>query len=759
MTHGLFIGIAEAHPGHAFDSARANSLIVVRIDFFGKTARNDCQSFYLMQPSPLRAIPHSKTCLRGSGVFFYTVLWAALLSLGLQFVASPADAANLTDVLTYHNDNGRTGQTLHEEVLTPASVNSNQFGKLWELPTIGQVRAEPLYAAGVALPGVGWRNIVYIADEANCVYAFDADSSNIYWFSSMLAPGEQPADNPGCFTSSFPQIGITGTPVIDRQLGPDGVMFLEADSLDIAGQYHQRLHALDIATGEDRVDPVDITAQCPGTGDDSTNGIVGFEPQRYIQRACLLLANGVVYVAFSAHCDQHPATSWLMGYDENTLAQTSVINLTPNGGQGSIWNSGGGPAADANGSIYVTLGNGTFDGSFNSQGFPTAGDYGNCFVKLSASDNILAVADYFAMHDIYDQIFEDIDLASGSPLVLPPMTNAQGAVKNLVVTASKDQNIYLLDSAKLGKFNPGANSVYQELPRVFTGTNGAPYNGYGQAGGVWGSPAYYNGALYFGPVDGPITSYPLTNAMLQTTRVIARGRFGYPGAIPSVSANLQSNGIVWAVESVATIDDDILLTNAAILHAYAATNVAVELYNSTQAPDLRDQIGDTSKFMPPMIASGRVYVGTLSGVGVFGLLDTSALTPIQQWRDQEFGNPSNVGAGADEFIPAEDGVPNLVKYALGLDPFLSIDLNDFVQLSVTNFANASHFELTLERAANPPDVALIPEISTDLITWNSGPGYTTTLTNTDTQLVILDNAPVSSTASHFLRILVAPNAP
>jgi hypothetical protein len=340
------------------------------------------------------------------------------------------------------------------------------------------------------------------------------------------------------------------------------------------------------------------------------------------------------------------------------------------------------------------------------------------------------------------------------------MTNAQGVVKDLVVTASKDQNIYLLDSTNLGKFNPATNSVYQQLTRVFTGTNGASYDGYGHAGGVWGSAAYYNGALYFGPVSGPVTCYQFSDALLQTNCTTAPSIFGYPGAIPSVSANLQSNGIVWAVESVKTIDDDKLpLTNAAVLHAYAATNVGVELYSSIQAPNLRDQFGRTSKFMAPMIASGRVYVGALEGVGVFGLLDTSRLTPIQQWRNENFGNPSNVGAGADDFCPADDGVPNLVKYALGLDPLFAVDFNDYAQVSVTNSGSVDQLKLVLDRAAKPSDVSLIPEVSTNLIDWNSGPAYTTMLTNTDSQLVILDDAPVSSNATHFLRIRVASADP
>jgi hypothetical protein len=678
---------------------------------------------------------------------------------GFFLLLSPSAPAQMTDVLTYHNDIARTGQTTNEEILTPANVNSNQFGKLWMLPTDGQVRAEPLYAAGVSIPNQGERNVVFVVTEGDTVYAFDADSTNMFWSVSMLGTNEQTSDNPGCFTSEFPQIGITATPVIDRQLGPNGTIFIEAMSRNFSGVYFQRLHALDLATGSDRLAPVEITGGYPGYGDNSISGNVIFDPQHYLERACLLLLNGVVYTAFSAHCDQGPATSWVMGFDEYSLTQTSVVNLTPNGTLGSIWNSGAGPAADTNGNIYVTLGNGSFDNYLTTNGFPGAGDYGNSLVKLTTARNILAVADYFAMSNVQNEVEADIDLGSGGALVLPPMTDALGNTHNLVVTAGKDQNIYLADTANMGKFNSSNNNaLYQELPSVFPGTNGGLPNGYGLAGGVWGAPAYYNGTLYFGPVSGPVTAFPFQNAHLAFGSSRSPSVFGYPGTIPSVSANGASNGIVWAYETLHAqiVIETGTLTTPAVLHAYAATNLAVELYNSMQATNNRDLFGTTVKFMTPMIASGRVYVPSTTGVGVFGLLDLSVLTPIQQWRNDNFGNPSNVGAGANEADPAGDGVPNVVKYALGLDPFTPVDPGQLASAGFQQVLGQNYLTLLANREADPPDVTLVAEVSSDLQSWSGGASNTTTLTNTATQIQILDNAPVGSGSNQFMRLRFLP---
>jgi hypothetical protein len=245
---------------------------------------------------------------------------------------------------------------------------------------------------------------------------------------------------------------------------------------------------------------------------------------------------------------------------------------------------------------------------------------------------------------------------------------------------------------------------------------------------------------------------------LSTNSSQAPGIFGYPGATPSISANCASNGIVWAAESseAQATNVSFLLTNPAVLHAYAATNVAFELYNSNQATNDRDQIGEAVHFVTPMIASARVYVATTTGVGVFGLLDLSVLTPLQQWRNDYFGNPSNVGAGANDACPAGDGIPNLTKYALGLDPFTSAADGELASAGIQQLLGQSYLTLNVDRDADPPDVTYLTQVSSDLQTWTSDSSNTTTLTNTSTQIIVRDNAPVGSGTNQFMRLLFLP---
>ena len=639
--------------------------------------------------------------------------------------------AQMTDVLTYHNDNARTGQTLHEEILTLANVNTNHFGKLWVLPVDGKVDAEPLYAAGVSIPGKGSRNVLFVVTEHDSAYAFDADSTNLFWKASMSGTGETPSDNRGCFQVT-PEIGITATPVIDRQLGPNGTMFLVAMSKNSSGQYFQRLHALDLSNGSNLVPAVAVAATYPGVGDNSHNGSVVFDPGQYKERPGLLLLGGVLYTAWSSHCDIRPYTGWLMGYDEQTLTQLTVLNFTPNGNEGSVWMSGAGLAADPDNNIYFLAANGTFDTTLDASGFPSQGDYGNAFVKLSTAGNTLAVADYFATYQTPTQNSQDLDLGSGGALVLPDMLDANNHLRHLAVGAGKDQNIYLVDRSNMGKFNPlNDNAVYQKLSGALPA-------------GEFAVPAYYNGTLYYGGVGQRIQAFPFQNALLGPPSSQTPGTFVYPGTTPSVSGNAASNGIVWASENTAP----------AVLHAYAATNLAAELYSSSQASGGRDQFGTGNKFITPMIASARVHVGTTSGVGVFGLLDTSTLTPLQAWRDAHFGNPSNIGAGADRASPAGDGLPNLIKYALGLNPFTPTIPDQVILGNLQTFGGQEYLTLTVNRTERLPDVSYIVQVSGDLTTWASGTPNTVTLSDSNTQLVVRDATPVGP-SPRFMRLAIS----
>jgi hypothetical protein len=505
-------------------------------------------------------------------------------------------AAVVTDVLTYHNDIARTGQNLTEGVLTTSNVNSAMFGKLGFYAADGLVDAEPLYASNVAVPNNGTHNVLIAATEHDSVYAFDADSGTTIWQVTALKAGETPSDDGGCGQIT-PEIGITSTPVIDRTSGPNGAVYVVAMSRDASGNHHQRLHALDLTLGTELFGgPVDVQATYPGTGDNSSNGNVVFDPGQYAERSALLLLNGVIYTGWTSHCDARPYTGWIMAYNESTLAQTSVLNVTPNGNEGSIWMAGAGLAADSSGNIYFLDANGIFDTTLNAGGFPSEGDYGNAFMKLSTSGG-LAVADYFEMDNGVAESDSDTDLGSGGTIVLPDLIDGSGNTRHLAVGAGKDSNLYLVNRDSMGKFSANSNNIYQELAGALPG-------------GVFAMPAYFSNTIYYGSVGSPIQAFAITNAKLSTTAAAQTANsFGYPGTTPSVSANGASNGVVWAVEN----------SNPAVLHAYNAANLS-ELYNSNQASNDRDQFGPGNKFITPAIVNGKVFVGTQTGVAVFGLL-------------------------------------------------------------------------------------------------------------------------------------------
>jgi hypothetical protein len=504
-------------------------------------------------------------------------------------------AASMTDVTTYHNDNSRSGQNLTESVLTPANVNSSHFGLLHILPADGLVDGQPLVASNLKVGGTSY-NAVFIVTENDSVYSYDADSGAALGHVSLLGSGETPSDARSC-GQVMPQIGITSTPVIDRTAGSNGTLYVVAMSKDSHGNYHQRLHALDLSTlAEQASSPVTIEAAYPGTANNST-GVTSFDPAQYEERAGLLLANGTVYTAWASHCDSTPYNGWIIGYDQSTLAQTRVLNVTPNGSEGAIWQAGGAMAADSSGNVYALVANGTFDTNLDATGLPLQGDYGNAFIKLSNSSS-LQVTDYFTMDNTVDESNGDVDLGSGPPMLLPDQTDAGGVVRHLAVGAGKDGHLYVVNRDDMGKFSMANNAIWQDMPGALPG-------------GIWSSPAYFQGAVYYGDVGGTLKAFGLDKAKLGVTPTSHTSTsFKYPGVAPAVSANGSANGIVWAVENV----------QPAVLHAYSAANLASELYNSNQAAAGRDQFGNGNKFITPTIANGKVYVGTPAGVAVFGLL-------------------------------------------------------------------------------------------------------------------------------------------
>lgn len=514
-----------------------------------------------------------------------------------ETVASAAQS--FKGVLTYHNDNMRTGRNQSETTLTLKNVNSNTFGKLFVLGTDGLVDAQPLYAPNLTVGG-STHNVLFVASENDTLYGFDADTGAPLWQVTMLATGEVPSDNRGCGQVT-PKIGVTSTPVIDLTVGPHGTIYVVAMSKDSSGNYYQRLHALDVTTGAEQFGgPVAVAAKYPGTGDNSQGGYVIFDPKQYKERAGLLLLNHTVYTSWTSHCDIRPYTGWIMSYNETTLAQESVLNLTPNGSEGSIWQAGAGPAADSTGNIYFLDANGTFDTTLDQNGFPINGDYGNAIMKLSTRKGKLAVADYFNMYNTVSESDADEDLGSGGAMVVPNFKDGSGTMHQLVVGAGKDSNIYLANRLNMGKFNPNNNSqIYQEVTGAL-------------AGQVFSMPAFANSRIYYGAVGDTVKAFAFnSNGQLNTTPQSATStHFGYPGATPSISGSAKANLILWATEN----------TSPAVLHAYNANNLAVELYNSNQASGGRDHFGNGNKFITPTIANGKVYVGTQNGVGVFGLL-------------------------------------------------------------------------------------------------------------------------------------------
>lgn len=511
-------------------------------------------------------------------------------------IASPTG----NDAITYHYDNARTGLNPNETILTPANVNASTFGKLNLLAVDGKVDAEPLYLSAVVIQDQT-HNVLYVVTEHDSIYAFDADNGTQLWKNSALANGETTSDDHGC-SQITPEIGITSTPVIDRRQGTNGTVFIVAMTKDSSGAYHQRLHALDITTGADTTgSPSEIAGTYPGTGDNSSGGNVIFAPGQYAERVGLLLMNQTIYLGWTSHCDSRPYTGWVMAYSGTTLQQTQILNLTPNGSEGSIWMSGAGLAGDTSGNIYFLDANGTLDPTVNASGFPINADYGNAMTKLSTTNQSLKVADYFEPYNSIAESNADIDLGSGGALLLPDLTDSSGVVHHLMVGAGKDKNIYIGNRDNLGKYNSANNnSLYQEL------TNALP-------NGAWSMPAYFNNTVYYGGVGDYLKAFSITNAKLGSTPSSKSATtFGYPGATPSISSNGTSNAIVWAVDSSTG--------STAVLHAYDATNLTKEIYNSTQASGSRDSFGTGNKFITPMIINGKVYVGTPSGVAVFGLL-------------------------------------------------------------------------------------------------------------------------------------------
>jgi hypothetical protein len=407
----------------------------------------------------------------------------------------------------------------------------------------------------------------------------------------VLGSGETPSDDRNCGQVS-PEIGITSTPVIDRSRN---AIYVVGVSKDSKGNYIHRIHGLDLTTGKELFGgPTAIAASYPGSGANSSNGSVVFDPAQYNERPGLLQVGASIYTTWGSHCDRPPYTGWVMSYSADTLKQISVLDVVPNGNDGGIWMSGTAPAADAAGNIYFIVGNGDFGTTLSTSGFPANGNCGNCFAKVSPGPPI-KLLDYFTPLNTVSESNADTDFGSGGPLLLPDLKDATGATRHLAVGAGKDKLVYVVDRDSMGKFNASKNAIYQQI------TLGAS---------VFSKPSYFNNTVYYGGVNDSLRAYPIAAAKLPAASASQTGTtFGYPGASPTISANGTANGIVWAVNN----------QTSAVLHAYDATNLATELYNSNQAAAGRDNFA-ANKYITPVVTNGRVFVGTPNSVAVFGLL-------------------------------------------------------------------------------------------------------------------------------------------
>jgi hypothetical protein len=532
------------------------------------------------------------------------------------FSGSPRAQVN---VITYHNDNARTGQFTQEAALTPANVNSTNFGKLFTTVVDGWVYAQPLYLSNVSIGG-STHNVLYAATENATLYAIDADNGTIYWHLSLIPAGGMSVSGVSDLdcTDIVPEVGITGTPAIDANTG---TIYLVAKS-KIGTSYYQYLHAIDVSTAAEKFGgPVNIHAAVPGTAADGNGTTVSFSPQAENQRPALLLENGHVVIGWSSHCDNLTWHGWVMSYSASALTQEAVYNTSPNGTYNGVWMSGGGLAADTGGNIYFVTGNGSWNGTT---------DLGDSIIKLGPpSGGSFPVVDYFTPYNQATLAQDDEDLASGGLLLLPTLPSG----RQLLTQMAKEGKIFLVDRNNMGKYcvnqTPACTSsdpqIVQEVPNATIG--------------VWGSPAYWNGYVYWGaasdwtgtPDNLKAFSFNANNSGLLSATPSSKSSntFGFSAPVPSVSANGTTAGIVWGLDNSTFGSACSGGSNCQVLYAYDATNLATLLYKSSQAANFRDVPGGGAvKFATPIIANGKVYFGSQYAVSGFGLLTSVAATVV-----------------------------------------------------------------------------------------------------------------------------------
>jgi archaellum component FlaF (FlaF/FlaG flagellin family) len=526
-----------------------------------------------------------------------------------QFATVRVIVTDFRGMFTYHGDIQRTGQNLNERLLDTGNVNSAQFGKLFSYRVDGRIYTQPLYVSNVQIPSRGSHNVVYVATEHDSVYAFDADgkNSNPLWKVSFIDPGHGIKPVPiqdlqlNTCTSIGPEVGVTGTPVIDPQSGTLYVLARTKERQNEVSTYHQKLHALDITTGAERAgSPVEIEASVPGTGEGSVNGTLAFDPLRENSRVSMLLLNGVVYMAWAAICDYHPYHGWVLGYDASSLAQVSVFNTSPDGQGGGIWESNAGLTADSQNNIYFTTTNGNFDADQGGR------NYGDTLLKLNTESG-LALTDTFTPYNQESMRKNQLDFSSGGVTTLPDQPTGPA---HLLVTAGKEGTVYLVNRDQMGGFHPTDNN---QIVQTLVDAIGFSENDQER---FFGQPSYFqNQVFYWGNFDS-LKSFRLFNGLLSTSPIVTSAPItsDYPGPTATITADGKGGGVLWVSEN-----DGHGPNGSALLRAFDAANISRELYNSAQAGS-RDLPGHPVRFQVPTVGNGKVYLGTETEVDVYGLL-------------------------------------------------------------------------------------------------------------------------------------------
>ena len=577
----------------------------------------------------------------------------AVTSLSFLFLLILSPAARLLaqapNVLTWRYDNTHQGQNTQETILTPTNVNTNTFGKLFSQSVDGEVYAQPLYVSNLTINGAT-HNVLFIADEHDSVYAFDADSngganSGPLWQASMISTAHGAASGATTVPSSDvqsgtgdinPEIGITSTPVIDATTQ---TIFLVAKSKE-NGNYVQRLHALNIMNGSERSgSPVVLTASVPGNGNGSSGGTLTFSTLWENNRPALGLFNGNVYIGFAAHGDDGPWHGWVLVYNETTLNQTAAMCTSPNGDGNGIWSSGAGFPIDtvsANGRLFLVTGNGDLSS------YPPLSnnvDFGESILRYDLSNSGIAITDAFTSFNQAALTGSDLDQGGGGVLILP---DQPGTYPHLLVQAGKEGRILVLNRDNLnGYAGPNAGSNTNAVQDI-TGA---------LASGLWSTPAYWNGNVYMWASGDALKMFPLTNGVLATrSSVQSSATSGFPGASPVISSNGTQNGIAWALRT-----DQYNSNGSAVLYAFNATNAAQEYYDSGQN-SARDDAGPAIKFQVPVVTNGKVYVGVGTQVDVYGLLNQEQQAPAPVIA------PSGGSYGAAQQITITDTISGAAIY-------------------------------------------------------------------------------------------------